>query len=214
LDVITPPATSDPAAAGGTPGTKQARGRERRSAILASAGRLFAQHGVASTSIATVAADVGITDAGLLYHFPTKDDLVLAVLYQRDARTASDDAEPIESAVAALDAAGDWGTTMEREESLTILHITVSAEHLVVDSPLHTYFRERYAWVTDRFVRIIEHGQATGEFRSGVDARAEAASLLAAMDGARLQWFYSDRRTSIAGIVRRHVDEMLTRLRS
>ena len=195
----------------GTPGTKQARGRQRRSAILEAAGKLFAEQGVAATSIAAVAAEVDITDAGLLYHFPTKDDLVLAVLTRRDAQNLGT-IQPKDSAIAALEAVGDWGQEMERDEALTTLHLMLSAEHLMSPSPLHTYFRERYARIAAHIVATIEQGQANGEMRTDADPVAEAESLIATMDGARLQWFYSDRRTSIAAIVRRHVDLMIERL--
>ena len=55
------------------PGTRQPRGRARRAAVLQAARKLFALHGFKGASLAAVAQEVGITDAGLLYHFPTKN---------------------------------------------------------------------------------------------------------------------------------------------
>src|SRR3546814_20660867 len=52
----------------------------RRSQILEAAAELFSESGSAGTSIAAVAARVGISDAGVLYHFPTKEQLLLGVL--------------------------------------------------------------------------------------------------------------------------------------
>jgi AcrR family transcriptional regulator len=52
----------------------------RRSQILAAARRLFAENGYHSTSIRDVHRQVGVSD-GLLYHyFPSKNDLLQAVL--------------------------------------------------------------------------------------------------------------------------------------
>ncbi|MFQ1002707.1 TetR/AcrR family transcriptional regulator [Modestobacter sp. SSW1-42] len=53
--------------------------------ILDRAAALFAQHGYAHTSVQAVADAVGLSKAGLLHHFPTKDALHAAVLAQADA---------------------------------------------------------------------------------------------------------------------------------
>jgi AcrR family transcriptional regulator len=50
--------------------------------ILDRAAALFARHGFAHTSVQAVADAVGLSKAGLLHHFPTKDALHAAVLAQ------------------------------------------------------------------------------------------------------------------------------------
>ena len=53
--------------------------------ILDRAAALFAQRGFAKTSVADVAAAVGLSKAGLLHHFPSKESLHDAVRAQADA---------------------------------------------------------------------------------------------------------------------------------
>lgn len=53
-----------------------------RSQILQVATRLFASRGFDATSIGAIADEVGIRKPSLLYHFPSKNDLRLAVLDQ------------------------------------------------------------------------------------------------------------------------------------
>ena len=53
--------------------------------ILDRAAALFAQRGFAKTSLADVAAAVGLSKAGLLHHFPSKESLHDAVRAQADA---------------------------------------------------------------------------------------------------------------------------------
>ncbi len=48
--------------------------------ILDRAAALFAQHGFAHTSVKAVADAVGLSKAGLLHHFPTKEALFLAAV--------------------------------------------------------------------------------------------------------------------------------------
>jgi AcrR family transcriptional regulator len=52
--------------------------------ILDQAAALFARRGFAKTSVQDVADAVGLSKAGLLHHFPTKDALYEAVLGQAD----------------------------------------------------------------------------------------------------------------------------------
>lgn len=53
--------------------------------ILDRAAALFARRGFAKTSVQDVADAVGLSKAGLLHHFPSKDTLHEAVLAQADA---------------------------------------------------------------------------------------------------------------------------------
>ena len=61
-----------------------AKGRERRAAILAAADEAFAKHGFRGASLATIADSVGLTQPGLLHHFPSKEHLLLEVLRYRE----------------------------------------------------------------------------------------------------------------------------------
>ena len=47
-----------------------------RERILEAARRLFNQKGYAATTVAEIAASIGISQGNLTYHFPTKRDLV------------------------------------------------------------------------------------------------------------------------------------------
>lgn len=55
------------------------RDRERtRQAVLEAAERLLAERGT-RVSVAEIAADAGVSKSGLLHHFPSKDEMLLAV---------------------------------------------------------------------------------------------------------------------------------------
>ena len=63
--------------------TLLAKGEDRRQRILAVAERLLARNGWRNTSLALIAKEAGVTPAGLLHHFESKEQLLNAVL---DAR--------------------------------------------------------------------------------------------------------------------------------
>ncbi len=54
----------------------------RWQAILAGAAKAFQQHGYAQTTLEHVAAEVGINRATLYYYVGTKEELLIALLYQ------------------------------------------------------------------------------------------------------------------------------------
>ena len=64
-----------------------AKGEDRRQRILAVAERLLARNGWRSTSLAQIAREAGVTPAGLLHHFESKEQLLNAVL-EYDRRLA------------------------------------------------------------------------------------------------------------------------------
>lgn len=55
---------------------------EKRAAILAAALRLFSQFGIHGTRIEQVAEQAGVSKTNLLYYFPSKEALYIAVLRQ------------------------------------------------------------------------------------------------------------------------------------
>ena len=187
----------------------QARGRARRQAIVDAAVTLFATNGYRGTSVAAVADAAGVTDAGVLYHFRTKADLLLAVLLAHDERYAAMFRDAVDDE---LQRVRTWGEVMERDVDLTALLVTLSAEHLRDSSATKAYFRARYDVVRRTYAAMFESAASAGIIRDDVDPEAEAIHLVALMDGLRLQWFFSDGAISIADAIRRHVDLTLERL--
>ena len=81
-----PPATA--------PGTARPRGRRRadadldmRERLLASATQLFAEQGIAATTMAQIAAAAGVTSAMVHYYFINRERLLDAVVDERIARS-------------------------------------------------------------------------------------------------------------------------------
>src|SRR5207302_4360457 len=69
--------------------TLLAKGEDRKQRILDVAQRLLTRNGWRNTTLAQIAGEAGVTPAGLLHHFESKEQLLHAVL---DIRDADDDA--------------------------------------------------------------------------------------------------------------------------
>jgi AcrR family transcriptional regulator len=67
----------------------RAKGEDRKQRILDVAQRLLTRNGWRNTTLAQIAGEAGVSPAGLLHHFESKEQLLHAVL---DARDADDDA--------------------------------------------------------------------------------------------------------------------------
>src|SRR5918994_1693188 len=100
----------------------RAQGEETRTRLVHAAVELFAQQGARGTSLDAVAKAAGVTRQGLLHYFPSKTDLLLAVLEQRD----QDDRATVTPAVRRLQESGQVTTGLDAEQLsaalLALLH--------------------------------------------------------------------------------------------
>lgn len=102
------------------------KGERRRREILLAAIDVFSRRGYRNASIREIADSVGLTQAGLLHYFPSKEDLFAEVVRVRDEldEATSDDI------VEALRIAIEHNVQVE---GLVHLFVTVSAEAIDED---------------------------------------------------------------------------------
>jgi AcrR family transcriptional regulator len=88
-----------------------------RQRILDTAYELFSRHGVRAIGIDRIVAEAGVAKMSLYRHFPSKDDLVLAVLLEREQRWTRDwlgaeverrEPSPAGRLLAIFDVFGEW----------------------------------------------------------------------------------------------------------
>ncbi|OBI83133.1 TetR/AcrR family transcriptional regulator [Mycobacterium sp. E740] len=165
--------------------TLLAKGEDRRQRILSVAERLLARNGWRNTSLAQIAKEAGVTPAGLLHHFESKEQLLNAVLDARDA----DDA--VHADYRSGDLVTELGRVPERFERAPELIGTFTVllvENIAPDAPLHGRLVKRYCDAVDIIVGIIERGQQSGKYRKDVDAAAKAVEILAFTYGMETLW--------------------------
>jgi AcrR family transcriptional regulator len=51
--------------------------KKTKESLLKVAQRLFTKQGVAEVSLRSIAAEAGISHSNLIYHYPTKNDLII-----------------------------------------------------------------------------------------------------------------------------------------
>jgi AcrR family transcriptional regulator len=181
--------------------------------IAEAAVTLFAQHGYQGTTIAQIASAVGLTDAGVLYHYPTKADLFWAVVdmfedLQRDRVLAL----LAPGGLTAIRNLAAWGPIIEEQPDLLALQVMLGSAAVSGDSELRPYYRKRYDDLRAGIAGLLSQAVAAGEVQGDVDGTFEATAFLAYLDGLRLQYFYSDGAVSLSDNLAVYVDRLVTRI--
>lgn len=167
----------------------------RRGEFLDQALAMFGERGFNGLTIQSLAERCGISNAGLLYYFGSKDELLLAVLDELDLR----EREAMEPLVAAAErGTGGAATTLESVRNLlatmlarqiqtpttTRFLLVLRAEATDREHIAHDWFRER-----DRLAHELFDALLKGLVP---DSAETARNLTALMQGLGLQWLRED----------------------
>ncbi|WP_307807424.1 TetR/AcrR family transcriptional regulator [Naasia sp. SYSU D00948] len=187
-----------------------AKSEQTRKSIIDSALSVFAESGYRSGSLRTVADRVGMSEAGLLHHFPSKSALLAAVLEHRDDLTqeqfdfgSGDGRHWLRSLI-------DLAKYNASTPGVVELFCTLSAEATSPEHPAHQYFAERYDYTRKMARTAFEDLQSRGELRPGVDPASAAKATIALMDGLQIQWLIDRNSVDMAAEVRTYLESLVT----
>ncbi|SFR62540.1 DNA-binding transcriptional regulator, AcrR family [Microbacterium azadirachtae] len=165
-----------------------AKGIAKREEILRTALAVIAREGYHGASVKELAEAVGLSQAGLLHYFDSKDELFVEILRTRDEIDLADHAE---AAGADLDDLRDGYLDIVRHNAqvpgLVELFTRLAADAADPEHPSRAFFAERSAGLRDRWAATIAEAQAAGRLRAGIDPVLAARLLQAVSDGAQMQ---------------------------
>lgn len=176
-----------------------AKGVAKREEILDAALELFAQKGYDRTSVREIARHTGLSQAGLLHHFGTKEELFLEVIRRRDDRITDPAEREHTHSVDHLIRAVDRNA---QEPGLVRLFVAMSAESADETSEARGFFEERYRWLLDEIRDDVRAHQVAGDLSETLDADDVASLLVAAADGLQIQWLLDPTRGDMPGRMR------------
>lgn len=157
-----------------------AKGVARRIQTLTAAETLVLERGHEATTMRLVAERVGVTEAALYYHFPSKDVLLVELLRFRDERSRArfEGVDPVETLLRIVE-------ENQVEPAVIRLIASMAAGASDPQHPAHDYFQERYQRLTREFSAGLK-----GRLGGLPDERvAEIANLLiASADGLQTRW--------------------------
>lgn len=173
---------------------KQERAVKTRQDILNSAITLFARRGILATTMAELARAIHMTPGALYWHFPTKEDLLLAAieeLHQRFVKSF----EPLLMEQSKMSAAKQLegfvmhtGRFLQENREHGIFYGMVGAEAAENNEDVASALRDALLVYVTAIENIIRYGQEkTKEFRTDLDARTLANSIIFANIGLVVQ---------------------------
>jgi AcrR family transcriptional regulator len=163
------------------------RGAERRRALIDAAIELWAQTGWRGTGVAAVAERAGVTDAGLLHHFGTKENFLLEVIAELDRHEIErHKAWGPPQGLDLVRRLPDMARNSRDRPELWKLHLTLQAENLDPGSPAFDYYIRRHSYLRHNWAKAIRVGQERGEIRPDADPDLVATEILAFLQGMEL----------------------------
>ena len=195
-------ATADPATptrGRGRPRGSYAKTGQKRAEILEAALAVFAKGGYRAGSLREIASEVGMSEAGLLHHFPNKQSLLTAVLDLRDQHSLEfvpiEGSEPMDT-LRGLVTLARYNASVP---GVVELYCTLSAEATTPGHPAHEYFIGRYAYTVRNLTRTFELCAERGILRDGMRPASAAKATVALMDGLQVQWLLDRDSVDMAG---------------
>ncbi|MDT9684906.1 TetR/AcrR family transcriptional regulator [Streptomyces sp. TRM76323] len=175
------------------------RSAERRADILRAAFEVIAARGYRGASLAAVAERAGLTQQGLLHHFPSKAALLVAVLEERDRWDTGGGAA----------GRADWrldllATLVDYNAMRPGVVQTFSAllgESVTDGHPARDFFTRRYARVRADMAGLLraEFGE---RLPGGLTPERAAPLLTAVLDGLQYQWLLDPGAVDMAAAFR------------
>jgi AcrR family transcriptional regulator len=170
---------------------------------------LFAATGYRATTMKEIAEAAGITQPGLMHHFATKTDILIALLRRREERSPALAPEAGE--------AGPFERLLRSAEQIVgdrtsaALHCVLSAEATSPEHPAHAYFKERYTRVVVKATTAFADLQIRGAIQPDVDPAILAHMLIGLLDGLQLQWLLEPEAVDIGQVLHAFLQAFTTR---
>ncbi|WP_102159201.1 TetR/AcrR family transcriptional regulator [Zhihengliuella halotolerans] len=180
----------------------------RREQILDAALDVFSRTGYTASSVNEIARSVGMTQTGVLHHFPGgKIALFRAVMERRDAIALEILGD--RAGVDFLAGLVEISRRQTGQRGVVQLYRILSAESTDPEHPAHSYFKQRLAMIAGALERVFRELEGEGRLRAGVDPRRAALDGLALTEGLELMWL-NGFEVDMAADIRRYFNAQLT----
>ncbi|MGW6376183.1 TetR/AcrR family transcriptional regulator [Rhodococcus sp. NPDC055112] len=203
----------------GTPASKRrprprrryAPGEDTRERVLAAAINHFSRNGYANTSIARIAADAGISDAAVIHHFGTKQELFFTAIDLREQPFMPAFAPSLSVRELFQQLVTSVRESMRHPE-LVRFRAVLNGEALLESNPASERMRSNMTGIHSALIPVLERGIANGELKPDVDARQVVLELLALIEGLRSHWAILPDEIDLPVVFEAAADALLARI--
>ncbi|WP_431278446.1 TetR/AcrR family transcriptional regulator [Leifsonia poae] len=171
----------------------------KRKKILRAAIETFGTKGSANGTLADIAEQVGMTHAGVLHHFGSKQNLLLEVLEFRDHDDVAHlDGHHIPDGPALFAHLVDTAFRNSLRPGIVQVYTVLSSESVTDDHPAKEYFQDRYRNLRGELDAAFRELCAQENVSDPDTIDKASASILAVMDGLQLQWLLDPSAVDLA----------------
>lgn len=183
--------------------TQLERTRASREKIIRAATDYFARQGFRGAKMAEIAKAAGLTEPGLLHHFPSKTHLLMGVLEERDRIDSQRLRATLQKEGSRFLQAGiELVEHNQTVPGLVKLFTILAAESVSPEHPAHEFFIQRYQRERGHMTEAITQAQQAGEIRADIPAETLTVLIFAVMDGLQLQWLLEPEKISMSNMFR------------
>jgi AcrR family transcriptional regulator len=161
-----------------------------------------------------VADAAGLSQSGLLHHFPAKEGLLAEVLRQRDVRDLALLATAREHVPHGWEVWDDMATLVRinsERVGLVRLFTSLAGEAVDPDHPGHAWLAEHHGSAVEALTRALREAVADGSADPATPADSLARQAVALMDGLQVQWLMRPDEVDMAGDFATFVEGVRTR---
>tara|TARA_R110002020_G_scaffold274473_5_gene489671 strand:+ start:1798 stop:2418 length:621 start_codon:yes stop_codon:yes gene_type:complete len=184
-----------------------AKGVAKREEILTTALDVIAREGLRRTSVRELADAAGLSQAGLLHYFDSKEELYTAILRKRDevdhaahAPRPESEGAPGDAAEAVLASFLEIVRHNADVPGLVQLFAHISVDAAAPEHPAHEFFLDRQRYLGELLIPAITTLQAEGRIVDTIPAATLATVVHALADGLQTHWLL-DPNLDMAGTI-------------
>jgi AcrR family transcriptional regulator len=173
-----------------------AQKESRRQQILDAALRCFSRDGFHNTTTADIVRESAVSQGTLYLYFATKDDVIVALADDRQQGEAllnalvQSEQDPVEGLWLLLEL---HGRSLADPHRVDARRVGIQGWAEALRNPtIHASVTASMSSVRREIIRLIERGQAAGQFRAEADPEAVARTLIAIFQGLALQFAWGE----------------------
>ena len=164
---------------------------QRRARIGDAALEIVLERGYQDVSAAEVARRAGLTTATVTYHFPTRDELLVAALEARERALSGSSLDGRLAHDADIDVAksiGEFAETRESNPHYLVLFGRMAAAAADPDHPARSWLRAHHERARAGMAELLVALQQRGQAHADVEPAQFARQMVAVWDGLQTQW--------------------------
>lgn len=185
---------------------------EKRQRILEAAMAIFGTKGYNNGSLLEIGEQAGMSHAGVVHHFGSKDQLLIAMLEYRDSSDLDNlDGKHIPEGSALFGHLVETTRVNLERPGVVQAYTVLSADSVTDGHPAQEFFRDRFVGLRKMLIAALR--DVTADTIEETRLSQAASTIIGAMDGLQVQWLLDPEALNMPDAVEAVIESMIAWLR-